>query len=488
MEPTPQQPITPQAPNPQPETPGPVVIGAIPGAETYMVGSSSGSVPTPGTVSSPLRTSRWSSLKKPVLLSAAVLVVLLGGSAAAYFGYYVPNKPENILAKGLQNSLQQHQAVSEGTADITSSGISGKVGYTAKIDADSHSVDLNLDTTISGVKVPLELISTKGNLYFKVGDLTSLEGLINQFLGSSDYSDLESQINKDVANQWIEVDSTLIKEAKLDCLSGYPAPLSPADVQALTGSYKQKPFATITSHSTDTVNGASAYKYQVSIDDDKAAALNLNTSAYFKKLTSCLNQGDSSMPASLSSLKDGDKTPVTIWVDKKSKLIVKYASQSTAKDKAKGTEGSLSGTIKYQKVSITAPSDAKPVMNLLNDLDLSSLYGGPQTQSKDTERKTDINALRGQLEAYWADKGFYPTLASLNDPTWRSANLLGLDEAALKDPDGSSSKLAAAPAKNVYSYVTVPATCDNGTHGNCNSYTLTATLSDGSAYSKQSLN
>jgi hypothetical protein len=194
------------------------------------------------------------------------------------------------------------------------------------------------------------------------------------------------------------------------------------------------------------------------------------------------------MPASLSSLKDGDKTPVTIWVDKKSKLIVKYASQSTAKDKAKGTEGSLSGTIKYQKVSITAPSDAKPVMNLLNDLDLSSLYGGPQTQSKDTERKTDINALRGQLEAYWADKGFYPTLASLNDPTWRSANLLGLDEAALKDPDGSSSKLAAAPAKNVYSYVTVPATCDNGTHGNCNSYTLTATLSDGSAYTKQSLN
>jgi hypothetical protein len=322
----------------------------------------------------------------------------------------------------------------------------------------------------------------------------------NQFLGgdTAELQTLENKINKDVANQWIQIDSTLIKEAKLGCLSDYPAPLGQADIQALTNSYKQKPFVTVTSHSTEAVTGASTIKYQLSIDDDKAAALNLSGSAYFKKLTSCLNQGDSSKPASLSSLKDGDKTPITIWVDKKTKLVVKYEAKSTAKDKANGTDGSLSGTIKYGKVSIAAPSGAKPALNVINDLGLGALLGAYDLQSSnstaglhqaaDTERKTDINALRSQLEVYWADNGYYPTLASMNDPAWRTANLKGLDAEALKDPSGASTTLAAAPAKSVYSYATTPKTCDNGIHGNCNSYTLSATLDDGSTYVKQALN
>jgi len=484
-----------QSPAVQPSVSTPGDGTAVTGVETYTSPAYTG-----GQVSNQQKTGKRRLPGKSMLAAALAVLVILGGSAAAYFGYYVPNKPENVLAKGLQNSLSQHQIITEGTADITSSGVSSKVDYTAKIDADSHSVDLNLNATVSGVKVPLDLISTKGNLYFKVGDLTSLEGVISQLIGggSSEITDLENQINKDVANQWIEVDSTLIKEAKLDCLSGYPAPLSDADVQALTNSYKQKPFAVVTSHSTDTVNGASAYKYQLSIDDDKAAGLNLSSSAYFKKLTTCLNQGDSSVPANLNSLKDGDKTPITIWVDKKSKLIVKYASQSTAKDKSSGTEGSLSGTIKYQKVNIAAPSNAKPFMNLLNDLNLNSLFGSSDASTgqgsdasptvQDTERKTDLNALETQLEVYFTDNGYYPTLASLNDPAWRAQNMKGFDNSALQDPDGNTQKLAAAPAKGVYSYVTDPTTCDNGTHGNCNSYVLSATLANGSLYTKQSLN
>ncbi|GIW60798.1 MAG: hypothetical protein KatS3mg087_1864 [Patescibacteria group bacterium] len=119
-------------------------------------------------------------------------------------------------------------------------------------------------------------------------------------------------------------------------------------------------------------------------------------------------------------------------------------------------------------------------------------FNGIQQKGRDTERQTDIKALHGQLEAYYAQNGRYPTLANLNDSTFRSNNLKGLDTEALQDPKGSSPTLVAAPAANSYAYAATPANCDNNTAGDCTGYTLTATLEgtiDGSStYTKTSLN
>lgn len=115
-------------------------------------------------------------------------------------------------------------------------------------------------------------------------------------------------------------------------------------------------------------------------------------------------------------------------------------------------------------------------------------YNGIQQKARDTERKTDINALASHLEAYNAQNGRYPTLANANDAAFRSANMQGLDSAALQDPKGTAQTLAATPAANVYSYAVAPAGCDNGAGGDCLQYTLTATLEGGGTYVKQSLN
>lgn len=115
-------------------------------------------------------------------------------------------------------------------------------------------------------------------------------------------------------------------------------------------------------------------------------------------------------------------------------------------------------------------------------------YNGIQQKARDTERKTDVNALHGQLEAYQAQNGKYPTLANVNDATFRSTNMKGLDAAALQDPKGTAQTLADAAAANVYSYVATPANCDNGVGGDCTSYALTATLEAGGTYVKQALN
>lgn len=110
--------------------------------------------------------------------------------------------------------------------------------------------------------------------------------------------------------------------------------------------------------------------------------------------------------------------------------------------------------------------------------------------AKDTERETDIKYLHGQVEASYAEEGVYPTLGDINSSAWRKTNMSGLMDEALKDPDGYGNYLASSPAKNMYSYTVSgesSAYCDNDTI-DCTKYTLTATLSDGSTYTKEALN
>ena len=117
-------------------------------------------------------------------------------------------------------------------------------------------------------------------------------------------------------------------------------------------------------------------------------------------------------------------------------------------------------------------------------------FTGIQQKARNTERNTDIKALHGQIEAYYAQNGRYPTLANLNDSTWRTANVKGLDGEALKDPKGSASTLAAAAAANTYSYAVTASdatACDNSTK-DCAQYTLTATLEGGGTFTKSNLN
>ena len=117
-------------------------------------------------------------------------------------------------------------------------------------------------------------------------------------------------------------------------------------------------------------------------------------------------------------------------------------------------------------------------------------FTGIQQKARNTERETDIKALYGQVEAYYAQNTKYPTLDNMNDSTWRAANMKGLDQEALKDPSGSGYSLVTTPAVNVYSYAVSASdgsTCDNSTK-DCAQYTLTATLEGGGTFTRSNLN
>ena len=121
-------------------------------------------------------------------------------------------------------------------------------------------------------------------------------------------------------------------------------------------------------------------------------------------------------------------------------------------------------------------------------------FTGIQQRARNTERETDIKAIHGQVEAYFAQEGRYPTLANLNDQStggFLDTSMKGLDNDALYDPRGDdtdTTPLAAAAAADIYSYVATPTGCDNGAGGDCVGYTLTATLEGGGTYVKTALN
>ncbi len=96
-------------------------------------------------------------------------------------------------------------------------------------------------------------------------------------------------------------------------------------------------------------------------------------------------------------------------------------------------------------------------------------FAGIQRKARNTERETDIKAIHGQLEAYFAQNNSYPALAEVNSTT-----LKGLDSEALRDPKGApGSSLAASASDTQYGYAATPAGCTTAAN-TCTGYTLTA--------------
>lgn len=129
-------------------------------------------------------------------------------------------------------------------------------------------------------------------------------------------------------------------------------------------------------------------------------------------------------------------------------------------------------------------------------------FTGIQQKARNTQRQTDIKAVQGYVESFYAEFGFYPTASDLNTGTFRSAYLKGLDPHALSDPKqpndgGAISATAVAAGTYQYSYATTgdTAACSASTDltsgaptdNGCTKYTLSANLEGSSTpYTKTS--
>jgi prepilin-type N-terminal cleavage/methylation domain-containing protein len=122
-------------------------------------------------------------------------------------------------------------------------------------------------------------------------------------------------------------------------------------------------------------------------------------------------------------------------------------------------------------------------------------YSGIQAKARNAKRQTDIASIQTQLEAFFSQNGYYPSLTDINSSTWRAANVKSLDANALVDPSNAtqSSTLVDTPAAKSYAYHVTDSSgnsCET-TDTNCAQYTLTATyegsVNGATTYSKSNL-
>lgn len=105
-------------------------------------------------------------------------------------------------------------------------------------------------------------------------------------------------------------------------------------------------------------------------------------------------------------------------------------------------------------------------------------YSGIQQKARNSQRQSDLQALQTQLEAFYSQNGYYPSLEDINDADWRATEMKNLDKNAMIDPSNanqSSATLAAAPAAKVYAYQVTDSEGEECEEDTCAKYTLTAT-------------
>lgn len=107
-------------------------------------------------------------------------------------------------------------------------------------------------------------------------------------------------------------------------------------------------------------------------------------------------------------------------------------------------------------------------------------YSGIEQHQRNNTRIADIKLIQSNLETYYAESGFYPTLVEMNDQSWTETNLKGLDQNSMIDPGSSFSvpTFAATLTKNEYTYAPTSSdgkACNDKTVA-CAKYTLSAQL------------
>lgn len=506
-------------PTAMPAASGPVVVGVDTGAPavTLQPPVPTGTPVTGGVMGGPVVSGGKRNFRK-LLVPLVAVVAVLGLGAGVYAGYYVPNKPENVLKSAVVNTLKQRNISSSTDYEVSPTSSAGgpamKITAATSSNLDAKAADVTLDVTVSGVSLPVEARLVDQNLYIKAGDLSTLSTLADTFMPGA--GGALKTLSDSVSNQWIEVDSTLLKQAGATCFLNASWSLTNDDIAYLEKQYQTNQFVAIKSSGNDTVGGKAAKKFVLAMNDNKLAnyVKSLTKLSVFKNMAKC-GSGSTAVPDT-GSLADGDTTPLTVWVDKSTKRIVKVAMQSTAQDNTKShIEGSLTTTLSYGPVKVIAPQGAKPAAQVLAQLEAqlgatdpgfaaalgSGLFSsgsldssastdtGGDARARDAQRQSDIQSLQTQLEAFFAQNAYYPSLADMNSASWRSGNMPSLDSAAMQDPQGSSQTLVRSPAPKLYSYEVTDVggqSCE-ADDTTCAQYTLTATLESGGTYQKVNL-
>jgi Tfp pilus assembly protein PilE len=124
---------------------------------------------------------------------------------------------------------------------------------------------------------------------------------------------------------------------------------------------------------------------------------------------------------------------------------------------------------------------------------LISAYSGIKIRERNNTRIADIRQLQQNLEIFYAQSGFYPSLTEMNSLSWTSKNIKQVPASDLIDPNSKTNIQLFTPLSTKINYgysvsASNGAGCNNQSVA-CNQYVLTASLEGGSGtFEEKSLN
>ena len=305
------------------------------------------------------------------LIVGAAVLVIGGGAAAAYFGYIVPNKPENILKTALGNTF--------GGSKVTSMYTDGSVAITDKTSTDAPTVtttltgkannqgafDMTVGIDILVTKLSLEVRSVDGSSFFvKASGLSDLTQLLDAAGDTADAKVAGPLLNK-VDDQWYEINQSFLKQLGLTSTS---TKLSDADKQKLGDLYKQHPFLTVKDKlPNDTIKGMDSYHLEVVLNKTELQAYLQGVADANIKALETSKSSVTDLKKQLSDITvDFNKYPIQVWIAKDQKLIDQV--QLKVSNSSVDVNARLTFYDYNKPVSFTKPSGAKSVVDLLNDV------------------------------------------------------------------------------------------------------------------------
>jgi hypothetical protein len=197
---------------------------------------------------------RKSRKKRWLLVAIIALVILLGGSAAAYFGYYLPNQPDQVWKKAMSNSATGYDKLVEYYETGGSDSQKGSIKGNYKIEESGSVIDgsmetkfdavnstTKLDAGFSGVRLNAEVLtnvpegSKYPDVYAKVSGLKGIDGVLGGEAGGM------GAFLSELDGQWYVVDHTFFDQMSgatdnLDNSSPASAP-SKEDVKAVAEAF-----------------------------------------------------------------------------------------------------------------------------------------------------------------------------------------------------------------------------------------------------------
>lgn len=428
------------------------------------------------------------SLKKPLLgLLAAALIMLISGAAVFAFIY---NRPAQAVDDALYKLLSAPAVPSDGSLVVKQGdAFSIEATYVQSVDADGENAvnidsNIKIDQTSYNLKTAL-ITDTEASYHVRLDGVGKLlEDIGRGDSGAAWTASMLTDFAKMIDSKWIVIKQSDFSSGGDEAEEGKPSPMQCSEdvlsnlrgdsrqLQELTARYQDNRFIIVVKTvGVETIGGAPHNRYVLRVDEAtlRSFAESLKDTEVFKKLDACWGGelARSYDPESIAKgfvADEGEELTYELWVDMFSHEPGRMKVVSMTKD------GGVELTINPhfdKRTSVEVPQPDKTVPELQTELqnlltvqlnDRSTRLGRTGALARDAERKNDIVAVAAGLEAYYTEKGYYPTPAQLDQPnvftTLKSVNL-----DALQAPSQSNYSLVfaknlgvQAPTKDQYVY------------------------------------